>query len=49
MFFLACVNYEQNRDAAGTTDRMPALLVVNRAIPVRDDIGIFEDPRRRFK
>jgi hypothetical protein len=43
MLFLACVNYEQDRDAAGATDRMPALLFVNRAIPVRDDVRIFEE------
>jgi hypothetical protein len=34
MWFLACVNYEQDRDAAGAADRMPALLFVNHAIPV---------------
>jgi hypothetical protein len=34
MFFLACVNYEQDRDAAGEADSMPALLFVNRAICV---------------
>jgi hypothetical protein len=49
MLFLAGVNYKQDRDAAGATDRVPALLLVNHAIPVRDDVGIFEDPRRRFK
>jgi hypothetical protein len=49
MFFLAGVNYEQDRDAAGSTDSMPALLFVNHAIPVRHDVGIIEDARRRFK
>jgi hypothetical protein len=43
------MNYEQDRDAAGGADRIPAFLFVNDAIPVRDDVRIFEDPRRRFK
>jgi hypothetical protein len=34
MWFLACVNYQQDRDTAGAADRMPALLFVNYAIPV---------------
>jgi hypothetical protein len=43
------MNYKQDRDAAGITDRMPALLFVDHAVPVRDDVGIFKDPRRRFQ
>jgi hypothetical protein len=49
MLFLACVNYEQDRDASRGADRLPAFLLINYAIPVRDDVRIFEDPRRRFK
>jgi hypothetical protein len=49
MLFLACVNYDQDRDASGGSDRVPAFLLVNYAIPVRDDVRTFEDPRRRFK
>ena len=43
------MNYEQDRDAAGGADRIPAFLFVNYAIPVRDDVRILEDSRRRFK
>jgi hypothetical protein len=32
--FLADVNYEQDRDAAGAADRMPAFLFFDHAIPV---------------
>ena len=49
MWFLTCVNYEQDRDAAGATDRMPAFLFVNYAIAVGDNVWILENPYRRFK
>jgi hypothetical protein len=49
MLLLAGVNYEPNRDSAGATHRVPALLALNLAIPVRDDAWIVENPRRRFK
>ena len=56
-WLLTCVNYDHDhdhdhdhdRDAAAATDRMPARLCVNYAIPVRVDVRIFEDPCRRFK
>jgi hypothetical protein len=34
IFFLDCVNYQQERDAAGATNGMPSLLAVNDAIQV---------------
>src|ERR1019366_6927339 len=49
MWFLACVNYQQDRDAAGAADGMPALVFVHHAIPVGDNIWILEDPCRHFK
>jgi len=49
MLFLAGVNDVQDRDAAGAADGMPTLLCVNYAVRVRDDVWIFECPRRRFK
>jgi len=49
MLFLACVNYEHNRDSAGAADCVPALLVVNHAIKIRHGIRIIEDPRRRLE
>jgi hypothetical protein len=39
MLFLACVNYEQDRDAAGGADRMPPLLFVNYAIRYETTFG----------
>jgi hypothetical protein len=49
MLFLACVNYEHDRDTASAADGMPALLFIDHAIQVRHDIWIFEDPGRRLK
>jgi len=42
MLFLDYVNHQQERDAAGPTDRMPALLVINDAVRVGDQVGVFE-------
>jgi hypothetical protein len=49
ILFLAGVNDERDRDAAGAADGMPTLLCVNYAIRLRDDVWIFECPRRRFE
>jgi hypothetical protein len=49
MLFLACVNYEHNRDTSSASDCMPALLIVDHAITVRYQIRIVEDPSRRLE
>jgi hypothetical protein len=49
MFFLAGVDYEYDCDTAGAADCMPALFLVDHAVRIRYDIGIFEGPRRRFE
>jgi hypothetical protein len=49
MLFLACMNYEHDRDSASAADCMPALLVVNHSIKVRHTIRVVEDPRCRLE
>jgi len=49
MLFLTCVHYEYDCDTAAAADCMPALLFVDDAIPVRHDIRILKDPRRRLE
>jgi hypothetical protein len=39
MSFLACVNYQQERDTASETDGMPALFILNRAIRYETALG----------
>src|SRR6266852_1182138 len=49
ILFLACVNYQQERDAPVMTNSVPTLLVLIGAIRIRNRVGILKDPRRCFE